>query len=117
MELGEKNPLPLSPRLATSMCWPKSILLNEIYGRLNLHMVRANTTAIFSSTIELNFVFNKCCYCHLCNNNFNDLFFFFLIIHEIHLLLLNIDYMYNEIKPLSSVQHTKKTHNTQIITI
>ena len=34
-------------------------------------------------------------------------------IHEIHILLLNIDYMYNEIKPLSSVQHTKKTHNTQ----
>ena len=34
-------------------------------------------------------------------------------IHEIHILLLNINYMYNEIKPLSSVQHTKKTHNTQ----
>ena len=32
-------------------------------------------------------------------------------IHEIHILF--IDYMYNEIRPLSRVQHTKKTHNTQ----
>ena len=37
-----------SSRLATSMCWPKSIVLNEIYGPLNLHLVRANATAILS---------------------------------------------------------------------
>ena len=35
-------------RLATSMCWPKSSVLNEINGRLNLHLVRANATAILS---------------------------------------------------------------------
>eukprot|EP00731_Ephydatia_muelleri_P021996 Em0014g587a len=27
------------PRLATSMCWPKSIVLNEIYGQLNLYLL------------------------------------------------------------------------------
>ena len=38
----------VASRLATSMCQPKSIVLNEIYGRLNLHLVRANATAILS---------------------------------------------------------------------
>ena len=38
----------VASRLATSMCRPKSIVLNEIYGRLNLHLVRANATAILS---------------------------------------------------------------------
>ena len=38
----------IASRLATSMRWPKSILLNEIYGRLNLNLVRANATAILS---------------------------------------------------------------------
>ncbi len=38
----------IASRLATSMRQPKSILLNEIYGRLNLNLVRANATAILS---------------------------------------------------------------------
>ena len=36
----------VASRLATSMCRPKSILMNEIYGRLNLNLVCANATAI-----------------------------------------------------------------------
>ena len=36
----------VASRLSTSMCWPKSIVLNEIYGRLNLYLVRDNATAI-----------------------------------------------------------------------
>ena len=38
----------VASRLATSVCRPKSIVHNEIYGRLNLHLVRANATAILS---------------------------------------------------------------------
>ena len=38
----------VASRLATSMCRLKSIVLNEIYGRLNLQLVRANATAILS---------------------------------------------------------------------
>ena len=38
----------VASRLATSMCRPKSIVLNEIYARLNLHLGRANATAILS---------------------------------------------------------------------
>ena len=38
----------VASRLSTSMCRPKSIVFNEIYGRLNLHLVRANATAILS---------------------------------------------------------------------
>ena len=43
----------VASRLATSMCRPKSIILNEIYGRLNLHLVRANATAILSRIARL----------------------------------------------------------------
>ena len=43
----------VASRLATSMCRPKSIVLNEIYGRLNLHLVRANATAILSRKARL----------------------------------------------------------------
>ena len=43
----------VASRLATSMCRPKSILLNEIYGRLNLYLVRANATAILSRIAPL----------------------------------------------------------------
>ena len=38
----------VASRLATSTCWPKSIILNEIYGRLNLNLVCANATAVLS---------------------------------------------------------------------
>ena len=43
----------VASRLATSMCRPKSIVLNEIYGRLNLHLVRANATTILSRIARL----------------------------------------------------------------
>ena len=43
----------VASRLATSMCRPKSIVLNEIYGRLNLYLVRANATAILSRRAPL----------------------------------------------------------------
>ena len=43
----------VASRLATSMCWPQSILLNEIYGRLNLHLDTANATAILSRIASL----------------------------------------------------------------
>ena len=33
----------VASRLATSMCWPKSILLNEIYGRLNLNLLHLSS--------------------------------------------------------------------------
>ena len=36
----------VASRLATSTCRPKSITLNEIYGRLNLNLVCANATAV-----------------------------------------------------------------------
>eukprot|EP00731_Ephydatia_muelleri_P011996 Em0006g890a len=38
----------LASRLATSTCRPKSTILHEIYGRLNLNLVCANATAILS---------------------------------------------------------------------
>ena len=38
----------VASRLATSTCRPKSTILHEIYGRLNLNLVCANTTAILS---------------------------------------------------------------------
>ena len=41
----------LASRLATLTCRPKSAVLRDIYGRLNLHLVRANATAILSRCI------------------------------------------------------------------
>ena len=38
----------VASRLATSTCRPKSTILHEIYGRLNLNLVCANATAILS---------------------------------------------------------------------
>ena len=38
----------IASRLATSTCKPKSVVLNDIYGRLNVNLVRANATAILS---------------------------------------------------------------------
>ena len=38
----------LASRLATSSSRPKSMVLSELYGRLNLHLVRANVRAILS---------------------------------------------------------------------
>ena len=35
-------------RLAISTCKPKSVVLNDIYSRLNVHLVRASATAILS---------------------------------------------------------------------
>ena len=76
MGLGERKPLlsspPLPLRLAISICWPKSIVLSEIYGRLNLNLFCANRTAVLSrigsSTIErLNFAFMLCCIYFKCN--------------------------------------------------
>ena len=37
----------LASRLATSSSRPKSMVLSELYGRLNLHLVRGNVRAIF----------------------------------------------------------------------
>ena len=36
----------LASRLATSSFRPKSMVLSELYGRLNLHLVRANVRSI-----------------------------------------------------------------------
>ena len=41
----------LASRLATLTCRPKSTVLRDIYGRLNLHLVRANATAILTRCI------------------------------------------------------------------
>eukprot|EP00731_Ephydatia_muelleri_P004989 Em0002g1165a len=38
----------VASRLATSTCRPKSTILHEIYGQLNLNLVCANATAILS---------------------------------------------------------------------
>eukprot|EP00731_Ephydatia_muelleri_P006967 Em0003g1215a len=43
----------LASRLATSTCRPKSTILHEIYGRLNLNLVCANATAILSRIAPL----------------------------------------------------------------
>ena len=40
-----------SPWLATLTCRPKSTVLADINGRLNLHLVRANATAILTRCI------------------------------------------------------------------
>ena len=39
--------------MATSVGKSKSVVLHEIYGRLNMHIVRANSTAILSRGIPL----------------------------------------------------------------
>ncbi|KAL5506359.1 hypothetical protein EMCRGX_G007981 [Ephydatia muelleri] len=41
----------LASRLATLTCRPKSAVLRDIYGRLNLHLLRANATAILTRCI------------------------------------------------------------------
>ena len=41
----------LASRLATLTCRPKSAVLRNIYGRLNLHLVRANATTILTRCI------------------------------------------------------------------
>ena len=41
----------LASRLATLTCRPKSAVLRDIYGRLNLHLVRAYATAILTRCI------------------------------------------------------------------
>ena len=43
----------IASRLATSTCKSMSVVLNDIYGRLNVHLVRANATAILSRIIPL----------------------------------------------------------------
>ena len=43
----------IASRLATSTCKSKSVVLNDIYGRLNVHLVRANAIAILSRIIPL----------------------------------------------------------------
>ena len=42
---------PLASGLATLTCRPKSAVLADIYGRLNLHLVRANAIAILTRSI------------------------------------------------------------------
>ena len=54
----------LASRLATSSSRPKSRVLSELYGRLNLHLVRANVRAIcadFHALIKNTFEF-VCCF-------------------------------------------------------
>ena len=41
----------LASRLATLTCRPKSTILGDFYGRLNLHLVRANATAILTRCV------------------------------------------------------------------
>ena len=43
----------LASRLATSSSRPKSRVLSELYGRLNLHLVRANVRAITGIHLSL----------------------------------------------------------------
>ena len=42
----------LASRLATCSSKTKSVVLTELYGRLNLHLVRANAIAILSRSIS-----------------------------------------------------------------
>ena len=42
----------LASRLATCSSKTKSVVLTELYGRLNLHLVRANAIAILSRSIR-----------------------------------------------------------------
>ena len=46
----------LASRLATLTCRPKSVVLNDIYGRLNLHLVRANGTEILSRCVQFELI-------------------------------------------------------------
>ena len=41
----------VASRIATLTCRPKSVVLSDIYGRLNLHLVRANATAILTRCV------------------------------------------------------------------
>ena len=41
----------LASQLATLTCRPKSSVLGDFYGRLNLHLVRANATAILTRCV------------------------------------------------------------------
>ena len=66
----------LTSRLAMSSSWPKSMVLSELHGRLNLHLVRANVRAFcadFPAIIRNTFEF-VCCFVtcvwlllHLCS--------------------------------------------------
>ena len=42
----------LGSRLATSTSRPKSVVIEELYGRLNLIVVRANAIAILARTVN-----------------------------------------------------------------
>ena len=44
-----------APRITTSVGKSKSVVLHEMYGRLNMHIVRANTMAILSRCMPLEF--------------------------------------------------------------
>ena len=64
MEPGVKRPLPSSlplPRSRLTNSTGKSVMLNDIYGRLNVHLVQANATAITfkdsTTSIEQNILF------------------------------------------------------------
>ena len=56
MEPGERRLWSLSPqlasRLATCLSKTKSVVLTELYGRLNLHLVRANAIAILARSLS-----------------------------------------------------------------
>ena len=45
----------LASRIATSVGKPKSVVLHDLYGRLNMHIVRANATAILSRCMPFEF--------------------------------------------------------------
>ena len=42
----------LASRLATCSSKAKSVILTDLYGRLNLHLVRANAIAILACSID-----------------------------------------------------------------
>ena len=57
----------IASRLATFMCKPKWVVLNDIYGRLSVHLVHANATAIFSRIAPPPSLCKKGCYTVLYN--------------------------------------------------
>ena len=66
-----------SLRIATLSSKPKSVTMNDIYGRLNLQLVRANATSILTRLMPhlIDLLFCLCvdvikCMYYLCNANY-----------------------------------------------
>ena len=59
----------LASRLAITSGKTKSAVLSELYSRLNLHMVRANATAILSRWLKFSSDHHHCFDHHHCSDH------------------------------------------------